>query len=45
MAAGMLIVREAGGIVTDFSGKDEMMQNTQVCVGMPEVHSALIKLL
>jgi fructose-1,6-bisphosphatase/inositol monophosphatase family enzyme len=41
----MLIVREAGGVVTDFSGKDEMMQNTQVCVAMPEVHAALRALL
>jgi len=45
MAAGMLIVREAGGVVTDFSGKDGMMQNTQVCVAMPEVHAALLALL
>lgn len=42
MAAGMLIVREAGGVVTDFSGGDDMMQNTQVVVAMPEVHRALL---
>ncbi len=45
MAAGMLIVREAGGVITDFSGKDDMMQNTQVVVAMPEVHPALLKLV
>ena len=45
MAAGMLIVREAGGVVTDFSGKDDMMQNTQVVVGMPEVHASLLRLV
>jgi myo-inositol-1(or 4)-monophosphatase len=42
MAAGMLLVREAGGVVTDFAGKDDMMQNTQVVVAMPAVHAALL---
>ena len=45
MAAGMLIVREAGGVVTDYAGKDDMMRNTQVVVGMPEVHAALLALV
>jgi myo-inositol-1(or 4)-monophosphatase len=42
MAAGILLVREAGGVVTDFSGRDDMMQNTQVVVAMPDVHRALL---
>jgi len=42
MAAGILLVREAGGVVTDFSGCDEMMHNTQVVVAMPEVHRELL---
>ena len=42
MAAGILLVREAGGVVTDFQGGDDMMQNTQVVVAMPEVHRELL---
>jgi myo-inositol-1(or 4)-monophosphatase len=45
MAAGLLIAREAGVVVTDFSGEDKMMHNTQVCVARPEVHEALLRLL
>ncbi len=45
MAAGILLVREAGGVVTDFAGKDDMMQNTQVVVAMPKVHAALLALV
>jgi len=41
MAAGLLLVREAGGVVTDFSGGDDMMRNQEVVAGMPEVHAAL----
>jgi myo-inositol-1(or 4)-monophosphatase len=43
MAAGMLLVREAGGVVTDFFGRDDMMENTQVVVAMPAVHEALLR--
>ena len=42
MAAGMLLVREAGGLVTDFAGRDDMMQTTEVVAAMPEVHAALL---
>lgn len=42
MAAGLLLVREAGGVVTDFSGKDDMMRNQEVVAGMPEVHAELL---
>ncbi len=42
MAAGLLLVREAGGICTDFSGGDDMMQNTQIVAAMPDVHRALL---
>lgn len=45
MAAGMLIVREAGGVVTDWSGEDDMMSNTEVVVAMPGVHAALLALV
>ncbi|HEY1955794.1 MAG TPA: inositol monophosphatase family protein [Polyangiaceae bacterium] len=45
MAAGLLLVREAGGIVTDYSGADDMMRNSEVVVGMPKVHAELLRVL
>ena len=30
MAAGILLVREAGGIVTDFQGRDKMLETGEV---------------
>ena len=42
MAAGMLLVREAGGRVTDFAGKDDMMRTTETVAGMPTIHAALL---
>jgi len=42
MAAGLLLVREAGGVVTDFSGGDGMMASTEIVAAMPEVHAELL---
>ena len=45
MAAGLVIVREAGGTVTDCDGGSDMMTKGSVCVGNEMVHPALLKLL
>ncbi len=45
LAAGILLVREAGGIVTDFSGGDGMLKNTEVVAGAPRVHAELLELV
>jgi myo-inositol-1(or 4)-monophosphatase len=45
MAAGLLIVREAGGIVTDFGGTDNMFETGGVLAGNPIVHKGLGALL
>jgi myo-inositol-1(or 4)-monophosphatase len=42
MAAGMLLVTEAGGVVSDFSNAQGMMQNAEVVTAMPEVHTLLL---
>lgn len=42
MAAGALLVREAGGIVTDFSGGDDYLSTGNVVCGGPKVHHALL---
>jgi len=42
MAAGLLLVREVGGVVTDFSGGDDMMATTEIVAAMPAVHAELL---
>lgn len=43
ISAGILLVKEAGGVVTDFSGNQEMMQNGQVIAAAPGIHQAVEK--
>jgi myo-inositol-1(or 4)-monophosphatase len=45
IAAGMLIVREAGGLVTDFTGRDVGIEHTGVVAGNPAMHAWLLELL
>jgi myo-inositol-1(or 4)-monophosphatase len=45
IAAGLLLVREAGGFVTDFRGGDTNLANGQVLAGNDQLHSKLHKLL
>jgi myo-inositol-1(or 4)-monophosphatase len=41
MAAGTLLVREAGGIVTDFSGNSDMLRHTSAVAGNATMHAWL----
>ena len=45
VAAGLLLVREAGGFVTDFRGGDSPIERAQVLAGNDVLHSRLHKLL
>ena len=45
VSAGALIVREAGGIVSDFEGGSDYWHNGQVIASSPKVYSALQKLV
>jgi myo-inositol-1(or 4)-monophosphatase len=45
MAAGIIIIREAGGIVSDFSGLPGQMGNGEIVAGNEVVHGHLIKAL
>jgi myo-inositol-1(or 4)-monophosphatase len=45
MAAGTLIVREAGGYVTDLDDKDEMFAKGHIAAGNPVLHGELLKIL
>ncbi|KPV40469.1 inositol monophosphatase [Thiohalorhabdus denitrificans] len=42
MAAGALIVREAGGIVTDFEGGDDFFTSGNILAASPRVHRPML---
>jgi myo-inositol-1(or 4)-monophosphatase len=42
IAAGTMLIREAGGLVTDLRGRDIGIEHTSVVAGNPHIHSWLI---
>lgn len=42
MAAGVLMIQEAGGIVTDFEGKDKFMETGNVLTANPKLHALMV---
>lgn len=45
MAAGIVLVREAGGFVSDISGKRKMMETGTIVAGNDKLHAPLLKLI
>jgi len=45
VAAGVLLVREAGGFVTDFRGGDRSMERNEFLAANDVLHSKLHKLV
>ncbi|HKJ33709.1 MAG TPA: inositol monophosphatase family protein [Balneolales bacterium] len=45
VAAGALIIREAGGIVTDWNGGDDWLFGKRIVTGNPDIHSYVLKRL
>jgi myo-inositol-1(or 4)-monophosphatase len=45
VAAGILIVREAGGVVTDMDGRDDMMNCGHILASNDTLHRPLLDLL
>jgi len=45
VAAGTLIIREAGGRISDFRGTDNFLESGNLVAGTPKVYAALSKLL
>jgi myo-inositol-1(or 4)-monophosphatase len=45
VAPGILLVREAGGDVADFTGGDEMLYGGTLCAGNPRVQRQLLEVL
>jgi myo-inositol-1(or 4)-monophosphatase len=45
MAAGSLLIQEAGGVVTTFNGSEAFLNSGQVLAGAPGVHAELLDVL
>jgi myo-inositol-1(or 4)-monophosphatase len=45
LAAGALIIREAGGIISGLDGSENFLDTGHVLTGSPKIYSALAKLL
>lgn len=45
MAAGLLIAREAGAVVTDIAGKDEIFETRSILVANERIHTATMALM
>jgi len=43
IAAGVLLIREAGGVVTDFRGREVGIEHTGLVAGNPEIHRWLLE--
>ena len=45
IAAGIILIREAGGFVSDAAGGQTMMTNGSICAGNEQIHKSLLKTL
>ncbi|MGE4596461.1 MAG: inositol monophosphatase family protein [Methylophilaceae bacterium] len=45
IAAGSLLIREAGGIVSDFSGKNGWLKSGNIVASTPKIYEPLIKII
>jgi myo-inositol-1(or 4)-monophosphatase len=45
MAAGIVVLREAGGYVSDGEDKDKMLEKGSIVAGNEAIHARLLKLL
>jgi myo-inositol-1(or 4)-monophosphatase len=43
MAAGVLLIQEAGGVLTDFSFRDQYLQSGNLIAGSPKMHQLMYK--
>ena len=45
VAAGSLIVQEAGGVVSDFQGQDRFIESGDIIAANPEIYSPMLKIV
>ncbi len=43
IAAGSILIKEAGGVITDFKGGNEYLWSGNIVAGIPDVHSRLLR--
>jgi len=43
MAAGALLIKEAGGITTNFRGSDNYLETGNIIAGTPKIHHAILR--
>ena len=43
IAAGIVLVKEAGGFVTDFNGTDKFIENKTILSANPRINEAMVK--
>ena len=44
VAAGSLLVKEAGGVVTDWNGGDDYLEGKSILAASPATHAMLLRL-
>jgi myo-inositol-1(or 4)-monophosphatase len=45
VAAGVLMIQECGGLVTDLAGRDGWQQSGNIVAGNPRIHEALLQMI
>jgi myo-inositol-1(or 4)-monophosphatase len=45
MAAGVLLIREAGGLVSDFDGGQDYLENGNIVAANPKLFTALLTII
>ncbi len=45
IAAGCLLITEAGGMVSDLQGSDSFLETGNCCAGNPDIHAQLLKII
>ena len=45
MAAGILLIQEAGGVTTDFSFNDKYLQSGNIITGNPKMHQSIYQVI
>ncbi len=45
IAAGCLLITEAGGMVSDLQGSDTFLKSGHICAGNPEIHAQLLQII
>jgi myo-inositol-1(or 4)-monophosphatase len=45
IAAGIILVKEAGGFVTDFNGNDKYIENKNILVTNSKINEQMIEIL